>query len=162
MMTKLQKILIAFATLLLIAACSSATKRQFDPSVFAGVRTIELKDATDPVLLASTGAKQVSTYLEVGLGHLGYSICRDCKSDAVATVTVDEYSTKQTTKRDWLGWGNVNYAAQAESNWTLTITRNGGTIYQKQLEDRELMSIDQLAGQQVQDALREIPARQKE
>ena len=153
------KTIVTIATLLVIVGCSSAPKRQFDPSAFAPVRTIEMRDVTDPVLLASTGAKRVREYLEVGLTHRGYAICRDCQSDAVATVAVSEYSTKQDSRRDWAGWGNLNYVQYGRADWTLTIVRNGETIFQKRVKHHKAMPIDQLAGQQVQDVLRQIPAR---
>ena len=151
---------VIISTLLVIVGCSSSQKRPFDPSAFAPVLTIELRDATNPVLLASTGAKHVREYLEIGLTHRGYAICRDCQSDAVATVTVSEYSTKQDSKRDWLGWGTQSYVEDSRSDWTLTIVRNGETIFQKRIKQHQTMQIDQIAGQQVQDVLRQIPARQ--
>ena len=154
------KVIVTIMSLLVIVSCSSVPKRKFDPSAFAPVRTIEMKDATDPVLLASTGAKRVREYLEVGLTHRGYTICRDCQSDAVATVTVGEYSTKQDSKRDWVGWGNLNYVEIGGADWTLTIVRNGETIFQKRVKDHKTMPIDQLAGRQVKDVLQQIPARQ--
>lgn len=157
---------IIITTLLVLVGCSStprqqsdAPKRQPEPSKFAEVYTIELRDASNPILLASTGAKRVREYLEVGLTHRGYAICHDCQSDAVATVTVHKYSTKQDSKRDWVGWGNLNYLEVGESDWTLTIVRNGEAIYQKRIKQRKAMPIDQLAGQQVQAVLRSIPVR---
>jgi hypothetical protein len=160
---------ILITTLLVLVGCSSspkqqsepgASKRQPEPSAFAVVRTIELRDSTDPVLLASTGAKRVREYLEVGLTHRGYTVCRDCKSDAVATVTVRVYRTKQDSKRDWAGWGNLSYLEYGESDWTLTIVRNDETIYEKRIKHNKTMPIDQLAAQQVLDVLRKIPTRQ--
>ena len=153
------KAIVTIATLLVIVGCSSTPKRQLAPSPFVPVRTIELKDATDPILLASTGAKRVREYLEVGLTHRGYSICRDCQSDAVATVTVSKYSTRQDSKRDWLGWGNLTYLEYGESDWTFAIVRNGDTIFERRITDYKAMPIDQLAGQQVQQVLQEVPAR---
>jgi len=151
---------ITIATLLVLVGCSIVPKRQSEPSAFATVRTIELRDATDPVLLASTSAKRVREYLEIGLTHRGYIVCRDCKSDAVATVTISVYRTKHDSKRDLIGWGNLNYVEYGASDWTLTIVRNDKTIYQKRIRDNESMPIDQLAAQQVRDVLQKIPTRQ--
>jgi hypothetical protein len=153
-----RKAIVTVAALLAIAGCSSARK-QFDPNVFAPVRTIEVKDATDPVLLASTSAKRVSEYLEIGLKARGYAVCRECQSDAVATLTVRTYSTQQNATRDWF-WFNRQFVEYGLSIWTLSIVRNGETIFQKRMDRRKAMQIDQLAAEQVQDALRQIPARQ--
>jgi hypothetical protein len=154
------KAIVAIAALLAIAGCSSASKRPFDPGAFASVRTLEMRDATDPVLLASTSAKRVLEYLEIGLKGRGYAICHDCQSDAVATVTVTVYSTKREGTRDWIGWGNLNYLEYGQSVWTLGIVRNGETIFQKRMSHNKAMPIDQLTGQQVRDLLQQIPARQ--
>ena len=154
------RVSVIVAALLLQIGCSGSPKRQLDPSAFASVRTIELSDATNPVLLASTGAKQINEYLEIGLKNRGYAICRACSADAVATAVVSEYSTKQTSKRDWVGWGNLNYITTAETHWTLTIVRNGVVLFQTEVEDEKAMSIEQLAGQQVQEVMQKIPVRQ--
>lgn len=149
------------AALFVLAGCSSTPRpQQPEPSKFAEVYTIELRDASNPVLLAATGAKRVREYIELGLTHRGYTVCHDCKSDAVATVTVHTYRTKQDSKRDWAGWGNLNYMEVGESGWTLAVVRNGETIYQKRIKHNKAMPIDQLSAQQVQDVLRGIPARQ--
>ena len=142
-----------------IVGCKTTTNRPPTPSPFALIHTIELKDATNPILLASTGAKRVREYLEIGLAHSGYVVCRDCQSDAVATVTVRKYSTRQNSKRDWVGWGNLTYLEFGETDWILSIVRNGETIFERDVSDDKAMPIDQLAGQQVQDMLERIPAR---
>jgi hypothetical protein len=154
------KAIVTIATLLAIAGCSSASKRQFDPSAFAPVRTVEMRDASDPVLLSSTNAKRVREYLEIGLKSRGYIVCSDCQSDAVATVIVSEYSTKREGTRDWVGSGNLNYLEYGKSVWTLSIVSNGETIFQKRMSHNKAMPIDQLSGQQVRDVLQQIPARQ--
>jgi len=158
---------IIITTLLVLVGCSNATKRQSEASAlaavhsaFAAVHTIELKDTTDPLLIASTDAKRVREFLEIGLTHRGYTVCRDCKSDAVATVTVRVYRTKQDSKRDWAGWGNLNYLEFGESAWSLTIVRDGETIYQRRISHKKAMSIDQLAAKQVMDVLQKVPTRQ--
>jgi len=158
----LKKVTIATAVLFIIAGCSSAPKREPAPSPFVAVRTIELRDLTDPVLLASTSAKRVSEYVEIGLAGRGYTISRGGPSDAVATVTVQQYRTVRDSKRDWVGWGNLNYVEVGISEWTLTVTRNGETIFQKRIKHSQAMPIDQLAGRQVQDVLQQIPVRPKE
>lgn len=147
------------AALLLLTGCSSAPKEQPD-ALFQSVRTIELKDETNPVLLASTNAKQIRDFVELGLKHRGYSVCTDCQADAIATVVVREYRTKQISKRDWIGWGNLNYFVAAESYWTFTIVRNGKTIFQDDPED-EIggMTLEQLAGRQAREVLNHIPTR---
>jgi hypothetical protein len=157
---------IVITTLLVLVGCSRTPGRQSDapkrvpePSKYADVYTIELIDVSNKILLASTGAKHVSEYVEIGLTQLGYTVCRNCKSDAVATVNVRTYGTKQDSKRDWAGWGNVNYVQVGQSDWTFTLVRNGDTIYEKRIKDNEAMPIDQLAAQQVQDVLKKIPTR---
>jgi hypothetical protein len=147
------KAIVTITTLLVIAGCSSVSK-QLEPGALAPVRTIEIRDATDPVLLASTSARRVREYLEIGLKGRGYSVCRDCQSDAVATVTVSMYSTSDWIERGVLSSGGM------QSVWTLSIVRNGETLFQRRMSHRKLMPIDQLAGQQVRDVLRQIPARQ--
>src|SRR6266516_6680045 len=153
------KAIVTIATLLIVAGCSSASKR-FDPGAFAPVRTIGLRDASDPVWLSSTNAKRVREYLEIGLKGRGYIVCSDCQSDAVATVTVSEYNTKRESTRDWVGWGNLNYLEYGKSVWTLSIVSKGETIFQKRMSHNKAMPIDQLSGQQVREALQQIPARQ--
>ena len=148
------KAIVTIITLLVIAGCSSASKR-LGPSAFAPVHTIEMKDATDPVLLASTSARRVREYLEIGLKGRGYTICRDCQSDAAATVTVSVYELGMTLDL-WSG----NSLLAGQSIWTLSIVRNGETIFQKRMKDKQYKPIDQIAGQQVQEVLQQIPARQ--
>lgn len=150
-----RKTLIAFITVLVLAACSSAPQKQ---AAFATVRTIELRDGTDPVLLASTGAKRVYEYIEIGMKGRGYTICRDCKSDAVATVTVTSYGTNPEFLRDF-PWLVGHYVEYALSVWTLSVVRNGEMILQKRISHNKAMPIDQLAGRQVQDVLEQIPPR---
>jgi hypothetical protein len=153
------KTLVTIAVLVLNAGCSSFKEVDFSASAFAPIRTIELKDTTDPVLLASTEAKRVREYLEVGLRARGYVIKHDGPTDASATLTVLEYGTEQVSKRDWY-WLNVNYVVEAKSKWILSITRDGNTIFQKRMEDNETMPIEQLAGRQIKDVLESIPVRQ--
>jgi hypothetical protein len=150
-------VIITLIALLLFTGCKSTAKRVDEHNAFEAVRTMELRDTTNPVLLASTSAMHVREYLELGLTHRGYTICHDCQSDAVATVTVHEYSTKQDSTRDFLT-GIKNYIVISKSDWTLTIVHNGKTIFHEQINDDESMPIDQLAGKQVQDVLEEIPA----
>jgi hypothetical protein len=157
-----RKSILAIVILLIIAGCSSTAKRQPARTiemVFAPVSAIEIRDATNPVLLASTDAERVFEYLEVGLKHRGYNICRNCQADTVATVTVSRFNTKDDPKRDWAGWGNLIPRIVAESEWTLIIVHNGETIFDKRAHKRAAMPIEQLAGQQVQDVLQQIPTR---
>jgi hypothetical protein len=133
------RIIVFIAILLLFVGCSSKPPKQTVAAdlpnaidtAFAAVRTIALRDTTDPVLLASTGAKRIGEYIEIGLRQRGYVVCRNCQGDAVATVTVDKFNSKQVLKRDWF-WFNRTPLVYAESEWTLFIEdRNGRTIYQK-------------------------------
>jgi hypothetical protein len=152
-----QKTLIAFITVLVLAACSSAPK--IDPgTAFAAVHTIELRDATDPLILASTNAGRVREYFEMGLKHRGYSVCRDCIADAVATVVVREYNTQQETS-GFLFFGRV-VRDIARVRLEFTVVRDGETIYRAGTNrGREAMAIDQLAARYVQIFLERIPAR---
>ena len=153
-----QKTLIAFITVLVLAACSSAPK--IDPgTAFAAVHTIELRDATDPLILASTNAGRVREYFEMGLKHRGYSVCRDCTADAVATVVVREYNTQQVIDDSLLFFGRV-VRDVARVRLEFTVVRNGETIYREGTNrGREAMAIDQLAARYVQIFLEGIPAR---
>jgi hypothetical protein len=155
-----RKTLIPVITVLALTACSIITpQKQFDTvTVFASVRTIEMKDATDPVLLVSTSAKRVREYLEIGLRARGYTICSDCQSDAVATVTVTSYGTNPEFLRDF-PWVVGHYVEYAQSVWTVSVVRDGETIFQKRISHNKAMPIDQLAGRQVQDVVEQIPAR---
>src|SRR5216684_8673207 len=101
--------IITITTLLALSACSIFTPKTKSDSVaaFAPVRTIQLRDGTDPVILASTGAGRVREYFEIGLKHRGYSVCRDCVADAVATVVVREYSTQQVIDNSFFFFGRV-------------------------------------------------------
>ena len=153
-----RKTLTAFITVLVLAACSSAPK--IDPvAAFAQVRTIVLRDATDPVILASTGAGRVREYFELGLKHRGYSVCRDCTADAVATVVVREYSSQQVIDNSFLFFGRV-LRDVARVRLEFTVVRNGETIYQERINrGGEAMAIDQLAASHVRVFLEQIPAR---
>lgn len=155
----LKAIIIVF-TLLVIVGCSSMHKRKVEPSAFVPVHTIELRDATNPVLLSSTGAKRIREFIQIGLTGQGYAVCSDCKSDAVATVTVYDYSTYQDSKRDWLGWGTKSYVETGNADWSITVVRNGEQIFQKRIYWHDTKPVDQIAGQQVQEVLEQIPAHQ--
>ena len=150
------RLLPGFVALFVLVACSSAPKKAHNPGAFASVRTIELRDATDPLLLASTSARRVREYIEIGLQHRGYTVCNPCDADAVATVTVREYSTQKKIVR--IGVGLV-LANVADSAWSLVIVRNGETIFQKRVNHDKAMEIDQLSARQVKDVLAHIPPR---
>jgi alpha-glucosidase (family GH31 glycosyl hydrolase) len=150
---------VAAVMLFLSAGCSSFKEVNFAAGDFAPVRTIVLKDATDPILIASTEAKRVREYFELGLTHRGYVVRSDGPADATATLTILEYGTEQTSKRDWYLL-NLNYVVEATSEWTINITKDGKTIFQKRMEDKETMPIDRLAGRQVSEVLESIPVRQ--
>jgi hypothetical protein len=151
-----RKTLVAFIPVLVLAACSSAPQKQ---AAFASVRTIELRDGTDPVILASTGAGRVREYFEMGLKHRGYSVCRDCVADAVATVVVREYSTQQVIDNSFFFFGRVLLDI-ARIRLEFIVVRDGGTIYQERINrGGDAMEIDQLAARHVQVFLEQIPAR---
>jgi hypothetical protein len=153
-----RKTLIAVIIVLVLAACSSAPKIDLG-TAFAPVRTIELRDATDPLILASTGAGRVREYFDMGLKHRGYSVCRDCTADAVATVVVREYNTRQVIDNSFLFFGRV-VRDLARVRLEFTVVRDGETIYQQRINrGGEAMAIDQLAARHVQVFLEQIPAR---
>lgn len=153
----MQRTLIIFTALLVFAACSSTPKKKYDPAAFTPVNVIELRDATDPLLLASTSAGRVREFIVIGLKHRGYVVCHPCSADATATVTVRKYTTEQKTKGTF--WGASTFDV-AEVDFTLVIVRNGETILQGRQKDNENMTIDQLAAREVRDALEKIPHRQ--
>jgi len=150
------KLLSGFVALLVLAACSGTPKKVYDPGAFALIRTIELRDATDPLLLASTSAESVRKYLEIGLQHRGYTVCNPCDADAVATITVSEYSTQQdiTFTRGVIVHGNV-----ADTAWSFVVESHGKTIFQKRIRHRKIMAIDQLSARQVKDVLDNMSPR---
>lgn len=153
----MNKIITIVVTAFLIAGCASgniaATTERF-----SSVKTIQVKDGTDPLLLASTGAANVANYVAIGLRHLGYEVCDGCQADAVATVVVSEYDSKQDTSRPGGGWFAI-VVNVAISKWTLTITRGGETIYRDNLSHKKKEPIDQLAARQARDTMANIPKR---
>lgn len=149
------KTIVAIAAIVAAAGCANSPKLPAPKVSLVSVRTIEIKDATDPVVLASTGAKRVREFLEIALTHRGYVVCRDCRSDAVATVTVSTYSTQHGSIQPWMHGRDI-----AIVDWTLVISRDGKTILQERMEDEEPISVDELAGRQVQKVMEQIPSYQ--
>lgn len=147
-------------TATLLAACASKSKHQPDvTSLLAPVKTIELRDETSPVLLASTEAKRIRNLVEVALKHRGYEVCEKCRADAIAIVNVNTFGTQQSFKRDWIGWGNLNQITYAQSEWTFEIMRDGQSLFNTVSDDEKAVPIEQLAGQQVQEVMQKIPRR---
>jgi phosphoketolase len=155
---------IIFLAVALLSSIAYAGKKESGPSLFEGVHTIELIDASNPVLLASTDAKRVREFFEIGLKHLGYKVCNDCKSsaDAVATILVSKNRTIQDRKRDWAGWGNQLVVASSESSWKITVVRNGVSIFEQRKSHSQPIPLDTLVGKQVQDVLNDIPPHKQE
>jgi len=165
------RIIVIVVMLVAIVGCSSKPPKRAvaaDPAgatsnPFAAVRTIALRDTTDPVLLASTGAKRIGEYIEIGLTERGYTVCRNCPGDVVATVTVGKFNSRQVLTRDWF-WFNRTPLVYAESEWSFYIEdRNGRTVYQKReipSKHNRTVPLDELAGQQVRHALAQVPMRQ--
>lgn len=137
--------------------CAHKTKA---PNMFSDVVTIQLKDGTDPLLIHSTTASRVRDYVEIGLTHLGYRVCSECPHDAEAIVEVSRYENRQTLKLNLLSLtGAKNLLNIGVSEWSLTITRKGETIFDKSIEHEKAEPIDQLSARQVKDVLSKIPAR---
>lgn len=142
----------SFLGLLFLASISSCTSKNIiDKSGFDGVRTIELRDNTNTVLLASTEAGKVRDYIEIGLKGRGYQVCTKCDHDAKAVLTIHTYKTQE-------GKGLHRGRMTSYSEWTLTITRDGKQIYSRRRDHKSATPITELSARQVQDIVAEIPA----
>jgi len=152
-----RRISIPFVTLiccLALVACVGPFKKEkkvvVDP--FAGVRTIQVTDKTNPLLLASTDAGKVREYVEIALKHHGYLVCHNCQHDAEAVVTVHVYQT--SSKRDLLWMGHQN---SSKSEWSIIIKRNGRKIFSEEVGHEKPEPINQLSARQVQNVIHDVP-----
>ena len=139
---------------LALAACVGPFKKERKPVVdpFLGVKTIQVTDKTEPLLLASTDAGKVREFVEIALKHHGYLVCRECQHDAQAVVTIHTYQT--SNKRDLLWMGHRNLS---KSEWSIVIVRNGNKIFSSGASHEKPEPISHLSARQVRNVIHDIP-----
>ena len=65
------------------------------PEQMAGIRTIQVVDKTDPLILQGTDAATITEFIHTALKGKGYEPCRaPCQADATATVNVTQFARK--------------------------------------------------------------------
>lgn len=61
----------------------------------ADIKTIQVIDKTDPLLLQGTDAGMISEFIQTAIKGKGYEPCKaPCQADATATVNVTEFARK--------------------------------------------------------------------
>lgn len=91
---------IMFAVLvagLALSGCHADRRDRVLPTADAmgGIKTLELQDKTDPLLLKATEAGMVAELTEIALTGKGYAVCKSpCMADATATVAVTNYARR--------------------------------------------------------------------
>jgi hypothetical protein len=70
------------------------------PQQMAGIKTIQVKDITDPLILQGTDASIIAEFIQTAIKGKGYEPCKaPCQADATATVNVTEFARKVETSR---------------------------------------------------------------
>ena len=65
------------------------------PEQMAGIKSIQVVDKTDPLILQGTDAATITEFIHTALNGKGYEPCRaPCHADATATVNVTEFARK--------------------------------------------------------------------
>ncbi len=67
------------------------------PQQMAGIKTIQVIDKTDPLILQGTDAGMITEFIHTALKGKGYEPCvAPCQADATATVNVTQFARKMS------------------------------------------------------------------
>jgi hypothetical protein len=70
------------------------------PAQMAGIKTIQVVDKTDPLILQGTDAGMITEFIHTALKGKGYEPCKaPCQADATATVNVTQLALKSESHR---------------------------------------------------------------
>lgn len=96
-----------------LAGCSSLKERTAaKPDAFAGIRTIQVEDKTNPILLRASDAGLIADLVDTALKGNGYHTCTaPCEADATAIVKVTTFANRRSVDHIHLSPVRVNVIA---------------------------------------------------
>lgn len=156
----MRRLLVLLLLAVTTAGCVSAMKARMDrvtptPEQMAGIKTIQVIDKTDPLLLQGTDAGMIAEFVQTAIKGKGYEPCRaPCQADATATVNVTEFARK-TRHGPMLSPGVATVTPMNVMIFTFQILDKSGSVVMNHIirhglstEQRDLavIGVQELAG----------------
>ncbi|HJX17783.1 MAG TPA: hypothetical protein VJ437_06255 [Acidiferrobacterales bacterium] len=99
----MRKLIVLMLLVVTTTGCVSAIKAKMEritptTETMAGIKTIQVIDKTDPLILQGTDAGMIAEFIQTAIKGKGYEPCKaPCQADATATVNVTEFARKTRT-----------------------------------------------------------------